>query len=220
MRKRRQDKVNNKIRLKNEQVLKKNPLYNHPELITDPVFIVGNGTSRKGFDLSRLRGKGTIIGCNYLYRDFSPDILMMVNPDVILKTTEYCKENICITNNRLGKHIPIWKAQGANNSGGLAINLVSLLIQPEYCYMLGMDGTADNMYYGPKRGNLERIFTNNKISIYKSKYTIFVNVNVEDNWRLKTDKYAFMTYEEFEALYPNLAEGARLERVQCRFESD
>jgi len=39
-------------------------------------FIIGNGVSRKGFDLEQLRGKGVIYGCNALYRDFMPDILV------------------------------------------------------------------------------------------------------------------------------------------------
>ena len=58
-------------------------------------FIIGNGKSRIGFDLNQLRGKGTIYGCNALYRDFMPDVLIAtddrmreeielseINPDV------------------------------------------------------------------------------------------------------------------------------------------
>jgi len=33
-------------------------------------FIIGNGTSRKPVDLNKLVGKGTIFGCNALYREF------------------------------------------------------------------------------------------------------------------------------------------------------
>ena len=45
-------------------------------------FCIGNGTSRLGFDLNKLRGKGTIIGCNALYRDFKPDILVCVDSGI------------------------------------------------------------------------------------------------------------------------------------------
>ena len=34
-------------------------------------FIIGNGVSRKPIDLHQLKGKGTIFGCNALYRDFN-----------------------------------------------------------------------------------------------------------------------------------------------------
>jgi len=38
-------------------------------------FIIGNGSSRKGFNLSDLVGLGEVYGCNALYRDFKPDLL-------------------------------------------------------------------------------------------------------------------------------------------------
>ena len=37
----------------------------------DTAYIIGNGPSRKGLDLSTL--DGTTFGCNALYRDFTPD---------------------------------------------------------------------------------------------------------------------------------------------------
>jgi len=39
-------------------------------------FVLGNGISRKGVNLEHLRSHGTIYGCNALYRDFSPDVLI------------------------------------------------------------------------------------------------------------------------------------------------
>ena len=42
-------------------------------------FIIGNGESRKGLDLDSLREKGKIYGCNALYRDFTPDVLVAVD---------------------------------------------------------------------------------------------------------------------------------------------
>ena len=36
-------------------------------------YIIGNGPSRKGFDLNLLKTSGQIYGCNALYRDFVPD---------------------------------------------------------------------------------------------------------------------------------------------------
>jgi hypothetical protein len=40
------------------------------------VFCIGNGESRKGFDLESLRKHGTIYGCNAIYRDFMPSFKM------------------------------------------------------------------------------------------------------------------------------------------------
>ena len=50
-------------------------------------FIIGNGTSREGIDLSRLKQYGTIYGCNALYRDFPdhsiPDVLVAIDDGII-----------------------------------------------------------------------------------------------------------------------------------------
>ena len=47
--------------------------------MSDRIFCVGNGQSRKGFDLESLRPHGRIYGCNALYRDFVPDVLISVD---------------------------------------------------------------------------------------------------------------------------------------------
>jgi hypothetical protein len=39
-------------------------------------FVLGNGVSRKSVNLEHLRIHGTIYGCNALYRDFTPDVLI------------------------------------------------------------------------------------------------------------------------------------------------
>ena len=45
-------------------------------------FIIGNGKSREGFDLEALRGEGLIIGCNSIYQDFIPDVIVSFDPDL------------------------------------------------------------------------------------------------------------------------------------------
>lgn len=39
-------------------------------------FVLGNGLSRKSVDLQALKQHGTIYGCNALYREFIPDVLI------------------------------------------------------------------------------------------------------------------------------------------------
>ena len=46
------------------------------------VFAIGNGESRKGVDLSTLRQYGRIYGCNALYRDFIPSVLVAADPEM------------------------------------------------------------------------------------------------------------------------------------------
>ncbi len=42
-------------------------------------YCIGNGPSRKGFDLNRLKATGQTYGCNALYRDFLPDFIFSVD---------------------------------------------------------------------------------------------------------------------------------------------
>jgi len=46
-------------------------------------YIIGNGLSRSEFDLEKLREKGTIFGCNALYRDFTPDYLVSIDNEIV-----------------------------------------------------------------------------------------------------------------------------------------
>lgn len=39
-------------------------------------FVLGNGTSRQNIDLQKLQPHGKIYGCNALYREFVPDVLV------------------------------------------------------------------------------------------------------------------------------------------------
>ena len=46
------------------------------------IFCIGNGESRKDFNLKQLRSFGKIYGCNGLYRDFTPDILLAMDYNI------------------------------------------------------------------------------------------------------------------------------------------
>ena len=50
-------------------------------------FVIGNGTSRKGFELTKLKPYGTVFGCNALYRDYPdysfPDFIVSIDDGII-----------------------------------------------------------------------------------------------------------------------------------------
>ena len=56
--------------------------------MTKTAFVLGNGTSRKSINLEQLKTKGTIYGCNALYRDFDPDFLVAVDVKMILEINQ------------------------------------------------------------------------------------------------------------------------------------
>ena len=59
------------------------------------VFCIGNGESRKDFDLNKLKPHGKIYGCNALYRDFTPDVLISVDNGIMheIYDSGYCYNN-------------------------------------------------------------------------------------------------------------------------------
>ena len=59
------------------------------------VFCIGNGTSRKNFNLDKLRPYGKIFGCNAIYRTFTPDVLVSVDHGIMheIYHSGYCEKN-------------------------------------------------------------------------------------------------------------------------------
>ena len=54
-------------------------------------YCVGNGPSRKDFDLNRLKPHGQTYGCNALYRDFLPDYIFSVDAKM---TSQMCIDKV------------------------------------------------------------------------------------------------------------------------------
>ena len=59
------------------------------------IIVLGNGKSRLNFDLDELSEHAITFGCNALYRDFAPDILLTVDIPITheILSTEYTKRN-------------------------------------------------------------------------------------------------------------------------------
>ena len=47
-------------------------------------YCIGNGPSRKNFDLNKLQATGQTYGCNALYRDFIPDYIFSIDSPITL----------------------------------------------------------------------------------------------------------------------------------------
>ncbi len=68
-------------------ILRKGKMIHEREYFEDKVkavpkgnaYVIGNGPSRKGFDLQTLKSSGQTYGCNALYRDFMPDFIFSVD---------------------------------------------------------------------------------------------------------------------------------------------
>jgi hypothetical protein len=45
-------------------------------------FVLGNGVSRQSIDLTQLKTLGTVYGCNAIYREFVPDVLISTDTPI------------------------------------------------------------------------------------------------------------------------------------------
>jgi len=183
----------------------KQPLRNHLELLTDTIFFIGNGSSRKNFDLNLLRGKGTVIGCNALYRDFKPDILVCQDSKMGRELFDNKYSGLVLSGKGIGvKNLKTihWAAGNTRNSGTFGLKFISSVMKPSTCYVLGLDGYPGNIY----ENTLNYVTAPRKIHQFAEQYKNVlgsmkvVNVNIRDTWGIENnDNYSFISYKEFKA---------------------
>jgi hypothetical protein len=120
-------------------------------------FVLGNGVSRQNIDLTKLRQHGPIYGCNALYREYTPDVLVATDRPIATAIQEsgYSARHRFYTRRpilNLGAQAVPTNYYG-NSSGPIACSLAALDGHNEI-YLLGFDlgPTADqtfnNMYAG------------------------------------------------------------------------
>jgi hypothetical protein len=120
-------------------------------------FVLGNGVSRQGIDLEKLRLHGPVYGCNALYREFTPDVLVATDRPIAtrIQETGYSARNRFHTRkpipNMGAKPVPV--EYYGNSSGPIACALAAL-DGHQHIYLLGFDLGPDheqsfnNMYAG------------------------------------------------------------------------
>jgi hypothetical protein len=56
--------------------------------MAEVAFVIGNGESRKGIELADLKNHGKVFACNGVYRTHRPDVLVAVDPKMLLEIAE------------------------------------------------------------------------------------------------------------------------------------
>jgi hypothetical protein len=114
-------------------------------------FVIGNGISRNGLSLDKLKTHGPIYGCNALYRDFIPDVLVATDKPIAehIENTGYPLTNKFYTRRPtpdLGA-LTVPKIYYGFSSGPIA---TALAAQDQYrkIYLVGFDmgPTKDNKF--------------------------------------------------------------------------
>jgi len=122
-------------------------------------YIIGNGGSRKGFDLLLLKGKGTVFGCNALYRDYQrstpkyvlPDYLVAIDNPIIteIESSDFPSSRVLIPPED-EKWEPVelhwgravnkqWDPQRPRSNAGMNAILEAIKLEYETLYVFGFD---------------------------------------------------------------------------------
>ena len=121
-------------------------------------FVLGNGVSRRGVDLAQLKTLGKIYGCNALYREFTPDVLVATDKPIATAIQEsgYAKNNQFHTRRPLpglGAQAVLKKYHGYSSGP----NAVALAADHGHTpvYLLGFDMGPDNNLFNNIYANTE-----------------------------------------------------------------
>lgn len=80
---------------KNPRLIKSQDLPMITDQISKPEIgiVIGNGSSRRGYDLTRLDGLGLTVGCNYVYHDYTPDYVVAIDDYIVDDIKEHLRQN-------------------------------------------------------------------------------------------------------------------------------
>tara|TARA_B100002019_G_C21234105_1_gene581755 strand:- start:699 stop:1307 length:609 start_codon:yes stop_codon:yes gene_type:complete len=189
-------------------------------------FVLGNGITRLQINCKDLLNYGYVYGCNRIYQEFAPSVLVSTDPGMAeeIQDTGYSSSNIHYVREQ-------YKKQGSgshiipNDYHGMSSGPAALGIACDnfcnYLYIIGMDlkgvnNKINNIYAGTKHyreKNVEpTVFDNwvNQIEFIMNKYKNkrFIHVNPLDNftpdvWR-NYDNYEMMNLTEFKLLINNM----------------
>jgi hypothetical protein len=105
-------------------------------------FVLGNGVTRREVDLQNLRHFGPIYGCNALYRDFTPDVLVSTDRPISqrIQDSGYALRNRHYTRKPIGgqgSHTVPQKYYGFS-SGPIAAGIAAI-DGSQVIYLIGFD---------------------------------------------------------------------------------
>ena len=116
--------------------------------------VLGNGVSRLDFDLEAIKSKYKVFGCNALFRDFTPDVLVATDPGISreIENSEYPADNVFYTRKPTHENSRLIPKNYGYSSGPVAVTLAAEE-GFDIIYMVGFDlaaikGRFNNVYAG------------------------------------------------------------------------
>ena len=105
-------------------------------------FVLGNGVSRLSVDLNQLKPHGRIYGCNALYREFVPDVLISTDKAIAhtIQNSGYAEKHLMYTRKPLpglgARSVP--QSYFGYSSGPIAVG-VAAIDRHLAVYLIGFD---------------------------------------------------------------------------------
>jgi len=196
-------------------------------------FIIGNGPSRTEFDITSLKGLGTIYGCNALYRDFTPDYLVAIDPPIIeeIEKSDFPTDRFIVPPFDEQFEDPEYnKYTRYRSNAGVNAMLEAIKMKHNVLYCLGFDFmmrspklALGNIFegsnaYGPETrsryvDNLNRVkymqFIASKYKKVKFKFVVPKFGNKDEYHNLNADNVFGVFYDSFEqSLHQDIKEAA------------
>jgi len=132
------------------------PQLKQPSRQNNVAFVLGNGQSRLNLNLNELKTRGTIYGCNALYREFEPDFLVAVDTKMVneIIASGWHKNHSVWTNPNKGitskSNINLFSPHKGWSSGPTALWMAS---QQKFTHIYifgfdyqGIEGKVNNVY--------------------------------------------------------------------------
>ena len=121
--------------------------------MSETIFVLGNGESRKGIQIEDLKQHGKVFACNGVYRTDTPDVLVAVDPKMLLEIAEsdYVINNnvwsnfnsMYKKNDKIMNHVQFFQPSLGWSSGPTALKYAADH-KPRKIYILGFDYQGHN----------------------------------------------------------------------------
>ena len=127
--------------------------------MSEDVFVLGNGPSRKNIDPSKLNG--TVIGCNACHRDFTPDVICATDAGIISEIIDSGFDGDCYFTHNSWNLLPAESYDGLKYGlDGNEIETYRRFNDKHFVYISGLDkncSEGENYIIWLRRGKENKI---------------------------------------------------------------